>query len=70
MKTNSAKFYTCHKDLAKRDSDKVCSLLWMKIQQLSLNVKELHVLSDAGGGQNRKIALVCFLLAAVSTGRL
>ena len=41
----------------------------MKIQQINPNVKELHVFSDACGGQNRNNALVRFLLALASTGR-
>jgi hypothetical protein len=41
----------------------------MKIQQMSPTVKELHVFSDACGGQNRNNTLVRFLLALVSTGR-
>jgi hypothetical protein len=47
MKTDSVEFYTYHEGIAKRGPDEVCSLVWMKIQQMSATVKELHVFSDA-----------------------
>jgi hypothetical protein len=69
MKTDSAKFYTYLEGIAKRGPEEVCSLVWMKIQQMSPIVKELQVFSDACGAQNRSNTMVRFLLALVSTGR-
>lgn len=69
VKTGSANFYTYPEGVAKRGPDEVCSLLWLKIQDMSPTIKTLHIFSDACGGQNRNNTLVRFLLALVSLGR-
>ena len=69
MKTGSSNFYIYPEGIAKRGPDEVCSLLWLKIQDMSPTVKELHIFSDACGGQNRNNTLVRFLLTLVSLGR-
>lgn len=69
LKSNSADFYTYHEGEAKRGPDDVCSLLWKTIQNMNPAIKELHVFSDACGGQNRNHTLIRFLLMLVSSGR-
>lgn len=69
LKTNCADFYTYHEGVAKRGPDDVCSLLWKTIQHMDPAIKELHVFSDACGGQNRNNTLIRFMLMLVSTGR-
>ncbi|GBP40872.1 hypothetical protein EVAR_88933_1 [Eumeta japonica] len=58
LKTNEAHFCTYHEGEAKRGPDEVCSLLWMMIQRMDPKIKELHVFSDACGGQNRNNTLI------------
>ncbi|GBP78544.1 hypothetical protein EVAR_61676_1 [Eumeta japonica] len=60
LKTNEAHFYTYHEGEAKGGPDEVCSLLWMMIQKMDPKIKELHVFSDACGGQNRNNTLIRF----------
>lgn len=69
IKTGSADFYVYPEGEAKRGPDEVCSMLWLNIQNMSPDIKELHVFSDACGGQNRNNTLVRFFLALVATGR-
>ncbi|KAL4708423.1 hypothetical protein ACJJTC_019659 [Scirpophaga incertulas] len=69
LKTNSADFYTYHEGEAKRGPDEVCSLLWKTIQNMDPSVKELHVFSDACGGQNRNNTLIRFFLTLVAKNR-
>lgn len=69
IKTDSADFYVYPEGEAKRGPDEVCSMLWLKIKNMSPEIKELHVFSDACGGQNRNNTLVRFFLALVATGR-
>lgn len=69
LKTNSANFYTYHEGEAKRGPNEVCSLLWKTIQNMDPSVKELHVFSDACGGQNRNNTLIRFFLTLVAKKR-
>lgn len=69
LKTNLANFYTYSEGEAKRGPDEVCSLLWKTIQNMDPAIKELHVFSDACGGQNRNNTLIRFFLTLITLGR-
>lgn len=69
IKTDNAEFYVYPEGEGKRGPDEVCTMLWLNIQNMSPDIKELHVFSDACGGQNRNNTLVRFFLALVATGR-
>lgn len=69
LKTKSAEFFVYPEGEAKRGPDEVCSMIWLKIQKMSPEIKELHVFSDAAGGQNRNNTLVRFFMGLIATGR-
>ena len=66
VKTGLTNFVTYPEGVANRGPDEVCSLLWMITQEMSDTIQELHISSDACGGQNRNNTLVRLLLALVS----
>lgn len=69
IKTNAATFYTYHEGTAKRGPNEVASFLEDYIKQIPDNVTELHVFSDAAGGQNRNHTLIRFFLNLTMNGR-
>ena len=58
VKIGFANFFKYPEGVADRGPDEVCSLLWMHIQEISSTIEELHIFSDACGGQNRNNTLV------------
>lgn len=70
MKNNKAYFYTYAEGEANKGPNEVCSMVLSFIQNHMPNeVKELHVFSDACGGQNRNHAFCRLLSSLTMTNR-
>ncbi|KAE9522462.1 hypothetical protein AGLY_017123 [Aphis glycines] len=66
---NRSVFYTYTEGTAKRGSNEVCSFLHDFFNTIPDKVKELHVFSDACGGQNRNHTVTRMLLAMTMNNR-
>lgn len=70
MKNNKAYFYTYSEGEANKGPNEVCSMVLSFIDNhVPDDVKELHVFSDACGGQNRNHALCRLLCSLTMTNR-
>ena len=70
VKNNSSKFYTYHEGIACKGPNEVCSFISDYIDKyIPPEVKELHIFSDACGGQNRNHTVTRFMMALTMTGR-
>lgn len=70
LKTNESVFYSYLEGSGKKGPHEVCTMILKYINtQISPEVKELYIFSDACGGQNRNHTLVRMLLALTMTGR-
>lgn len=70
ISSNMSVFYTYHEGLGRKGPDEVCSFISHYIENFIPNsVTELHVFSDACGGQNRNHTLTRFLLGQTVSGR-
>lgn len=69
LKTNDATFYTYFEGTAKRGSNEVASFLKDYLDTIPKQITELHIFSDACGGQNRNHTIIRLLSALTMHGR-
>lgn len=70
LKTGEAKFFSYHEGEAHKGPNEVCTFLKHYFEnEVSENVKELHIFSDGCAGQNKNHTVIRFLLALASSGK-
>lgn len=70
MKKGTSELHLYHEGIGKRGPNEVCTFLNDYItNNVPRTAKELHLFSDATGGQNRNHTMIRFLMTLVSTGR-